>query len=306
MSKALVNPRLALCACLLVLPLLWGQPAAAEQQNTILSGKVITTVTRMPVLPFDAVIEEVLVNPGDRVKTGTPLLRYSLRPEAARALQKELAIGANTEELKSQALTLQSELANANAERNKARQLAASGLGSQAAASRLDGNAASLQQRIALTRESVQKAEDNFALRLKELSFYFGQEVQRGQALPEMLVLTSPIDGHVLTVASNAKTGALMPAGSAPVSVGDLDPMLIQVQVYEAEISRISVGDNADVEIPSLEGKVFSAKVTQIAWASNDMNVSQPSFYAVDLSVPNPDMELKPGFKAIVHFGKGK
>ena len=291
-----------LCCALLLLP---AAPRADEAQSTILSGKVLTTVTRMPALPFNAIIDEVLVAPGQAVDAGAPLLRYHLQDEAERSLQRELLTGpGNTEDLKSQIATLEGSLASAVAERNKARQLASSGLGSGQALRRLEANVTSLQNRIAFARQSIAKAEDNFALRLKELSGYFGQPISPGTPLPSPLVLTPPISGHVLTVASNANPDTLMAAGSTPISIGNLDPMLIQVQVYEAEVSRIHVGDTAAVEIPSLQNKRFSARVTQIAWASNDMNVASPSFYAVNLSVPNPDLELKPGFKAIVHFGK--
>ena len=36
------------------------------------------------------------------------------------------------------------------------------------------------------------------------------------------------------------------------------------------------------------------------------MNVANPSYYTVELTVPNPDLELKPGFKAIVRFSGGR
>ena len=113
------------------------------------------------------------------------------------------------------------------------------------------------------------------------------------------------MDGHVLSVAPNLYPGTQLPAGNAPISIGQMNPMLIQVQVYEADLSRIKVGDTAMVQIPSLHDKEFSARVAKIAWTSNDMNVANPSFYTVELTVPNPDLELKPGFKAVVHFGKG-
>ena len=33
------------------------------------------------------------------------------------------------------------------------------------------------------------------------------------------------------------------------------------------------------------------------------MDVAQPSYYTVELTVPNSQLELKPGFKALVRFG---
>ena len=63
--------------------------------------------------------------------------------------------------------------------------------------------------------------------------------------------------------------------------------------------------DKAVVEIPSLGNRKFTGIVNEISWISTDMNVANPSYYTVELTVPNPDLVLKPGFKAVVHFGGG-
>lgn len=278
--------------------------AADSQQTTILSGKVISPVTRAVPLPFNAIVDAMLVSPGEAVQEGQALMRYHLQEEAERLLQKEVVFGSGTEGERSQMLDMERRLAETTAQRNKARQLVASKLGSPQALERLEGDVVSLQQRISLLRATISKKEASFSERLQELSSYFGTPIKEGATLPHTLVLTTPISGHVLTAAGNLYPGTLLGAGAAPISVGIMDPMLIQVQVYEAEIGRIKEGDDAAVNIPSLQDKAFTAKVTSIAWASNDMNVSNPSFYTVELTVPNPQLELKPGFKAVVHFGK--
>lgn len=280
------------------------QALAAEPQSTILSGKVVTTVTRWVSVPFNAIVDEVLVTPGEAVKAGQGLLRYHLQEEAERVLQREVTMGAGTEGMRSQVLDMERRLAETIAQRNKTRQLVASRLGSAQALRRLEDDVASLQQRIALTRATIQKTEASFKARMTELEGYYGVPLKEGAPLPHTLTLTAPLGGHVLSVAPNLYPGTLLPAGTAPISIGQMNPMLIQVQVYEGELNRIKVGDTAMVQIPSLHDKEFSARVSKIAWASNDMNVANPSFYTVELTVPNPDLELKPGFKAVVHFGK--
>ncbi|GFH62232.1 MAG: uncharacterized outer membrane efflux protein [Candidatus Desulfovibrio kirbyi] len=295
---------LALC-CLLT-----GNASAADSASTsiVLTGKVMATVMRSVPIPFNAVVDEVLVKPGDAVQEGTPLLRYHLQDEAARGLQREVTTGATTtsgsttENVKSQILDMERQLAETTAQRNKARQLANSGLGSRQALNRLEDDVRSLQQRIELLHSTIQKAESNFALRLKELEDYFGEPIREGQLLPRILALTSPIAGYVLSLESSLNPGGVLAAGTAPVKVGQLNPVLIEVPVYEAEISGIKEGDVASVEIPSLENKKFTAKVSEIAWVSNDMTVTSPSYYTIELIVPNPDLELKPGFKAVVYF----
>ena len=279
--------------------------AARAAEAIILTGKVVTTVTRAVPVPFTAVVDEVLVKPGEAVEDGSPLVRYHLQDEAERILQREVTTGAGTEGIKGQVLDLERQLTQTIAERNKARQLVSSGLGSRQALTRLEGSVASLQNRIALLQSTIRKSESTFAARLKELSGYFGQPIKEGEELPPTLTLTSPIRGYVLSLASNLAPGNLMAANSAPVQVGQLNPVLIQVPVYEADVNTIHVGDKAEVEIPSLGDRKFTGLVSEISWLSTDMNVANPSYYTVELTVPNPDLVLKPGFKAVVRFGGG-
>lgn len=277
--------------------------AVSAADSTVLTGKVMTPVERFPASHFNGIIDEILVSPGDHVKEGQPLMRYTLQPEARRNLQREVDNGDGTEGWRAQIIDMERELARVQAERNKARSLAASGLGSNQASSRLEKDVSLVQGRIDILRSQLNRNEANFRDRLKELSGYFDQPIREKQQLPEYLYLKSPVDGYVLTRDSKSK-GSTFNAGFAPVRIGQMDPLYIAVPVYESEIADVKVGDKAKVEIPSLHNKQFEATVTQIAWFSNDMNVSSPSYYNVEMSIPNPNLDLKPGFKAVVRFGK--
>ncbi|WP_296304987.1 efflux RND transporter periplasmic adaptor subunit [uncultured Desulfovibrio sp.] len=292
--------RFGLLAVCLLLSVVEAAPAAEIR----LTGKVVTTVTRAAPMPFNGIVDEVLVRPGDAVEQGAPLLRYHLQEEAARMLQRELITGAATEEERGQILSLRQQQTEIEAQRNKARQLAASGLGSRQASSRLEASYESIQRRIDLLKMTIDKREKTFAARLKELEGYFGQTLDPREDLPESLTLTSPISGYVLSVTAETSPGSLLGQGMAPVSVGQLNPVLIRVPVYEADVNSIAVDDVATVQIPSLQDKEFMATVSEISWASTDMNVGNPSYYTVELTVPNPTLELKPGFNAIVLFTK--
>ena len=270
--------------------------------ETILTGKVMATVMRQEPLPFNAIIAEICVKPGDHVHKNAPLLRYHLQGEAERLLQKEITRGSDTEELRGKILELEREQGRLEAQCNKNRHLVASGLGSRQALRRQESELKAIGERIVLLRKIIKKAQDTFQARLKELERYYQVPLHEGAVLPDSaLILPSPVDGYVLSV-SSIFPGSLIPQGTAPIVVGPLDPMLIQVPVYEGEVSDIQVGQEAVVEIPSLRNKKFKAKVTEISWVSNDMNVAQPSYFTVKLMLPNASFELKPGFKAVVHF----
>ncbi len=276
--------------------------AESQQRSTILNGKIISTVTRAEAFPFDAVITEVLVAPGQQVSKDDILIKYSLSDDAQRALDKEMLLGAGTEDTSAQILSLQSELSKLQAESNTARQLASAGLGSSKASVRRASEVRFLEERITLLRQTLGKEEEKFKHRLDELSDYYGVPIKSKSPLPTELVLTSPMDGHVLSVAGTAQVGALLSKGAKPILIGTMDPMLIQIQVFEGELGSIKVGDSAKVTIPSLQDKIFQAKVAKISWTSSDLNVAAASYFTVELSIPNPDLELKPGFKAIVTF----
>ncbi len=296
-----------LCMCLMqlfsvALPAL--TKAAETEHTTPLNGKVISPVTRADNMPFAAIVKEVLVSPGQSVLKDQVLMIYELTEEARRVLEKEITLGAATEDINGQIVTLQGQLAELVAARNKARQLAASGLGSNQAFKRTEGDLVSLEKRIALLEQTYKKREANFAQRLAELSEYFGTTINAGDALPETLVLTSPMEGHVLSVDASVQPGAQLEAGFAPIRVGKMNPMLIQVQVYEAELERVQVGHGASITIPSLDDAIFIGTVSKISWISTNLDVTSPSYFTVELTVPNEKLRLKPGFKAIVKFAQ--
>lgn len=298
-------PCALLCAVLALacFPAMPSDAWAAEVARA--TGKVVAQVTRVATMPFNGIVDEVLVRPGQAVEAGDALLRYHLQDEDERRLRQELITGANTEGFRGSMLQLESQLAEIMAQRNKARQLAAGGLGSHQAAARLEHDVASIQKRIDLLRVNIRKAEETFHNRLKELEGHFGSPLRENGPLPESLVLVAPISGHVLTMAPGVSEGGMLSRGQAAASVGRLDPVIVEVPVYEGEVTGISVGDTAEVSIASLNDRKFTAKVSEISWAATDMNVANPSYYTVELRVPNPKLELKPGFKAVVRFATG-
>ncbi len=277
-------------------------PPESQAAETILTGKVMATVIRAEPLPFHAIIEKVCVRPGESVKKGSPLLRFRLQGDSERVLQQEITRGSDTEELRGKILELEREQARLEALCKKNRHLVASGLGSTQALSRQESEVVALKERIGLLRSTIRKAELTFSARLRELEKFYNVPLREGMILPDTdLILPSPIDGYVLSIGS-IFPGSLVPQGAQPVKVGPLDPMMIQVPVYEGELEDVSEGKVAQVEIPSLGNKKFEAKVTEISWVSNDMNVDKPSYFTVKLMVPNSKFELKPGFKAVVRF----
>lgn len=125
----------------------------------------------------------------------------------------------------------------------------------------------------------------------------------------------APQSGSV--VALNAVTGASVGTGgttssgaegggSGPlVQIADLSQMTVKVQVNEVDISRIAVGQAARVTFSALPGTMLDAQVTRIsttATADPYGGSGGVVTYDVELLIPEPAPELKPGMTASVEI----
>ena len=110
--------------------------------------------------------------------------------------------------------------------------------------------------------------------------------------------IVSPIEGTVLTRAVNP--GATVAASlSAPVLftiAGDLREMELRVDVDEADVGHIAVGQKANFTVEAYPDQTFPAEIKQIRFASDTTN--NVVTYKAVLSVKNPDLLLRPGMTA--------
>jgi len=111
-------------------------------------------------------------------------------------------------------------------------------------------------------------------------------------------VIHSPIKGVVLN--RDADVGKIVASSlSAPtlfVLAEDLTKMELQVDVDEADIGRVQVGNAASFTVEAHNGRVFPARITALRYApeTTDGVVT----YKAVLSVDNADLALRPGMTA--------
>ena len=290
--------RFLVCVCMLLcFPVTHAQAA----ESAALSGKLYCPVTRTVTLPFTGIVDRVEVGPGRQVKKDEVLLHYLLEEKAASALEKELTWGANTEDLQGQIVDLERQTVDIKSSIATTRHLVNSKLGSRSTLQQQEESLDALNRRIRLLRETIKKQEQAYKLRLNELEDSFEQPIQ-GNKPPQALFVSSPMEGFVLSVAENVQSGALIAAGTPIVEIGSMNPMQVRVQVFENEAVKLQVGDNAIVRIPSLQDREYAGKIMQIAWTPQTLQADAPSFYNVQLEVPNDDLAIKQGFKALVRF----
>lgn len=290
-----------LIALLLPAALLFAAPRVQAAESTVLNGKLYCPVTRTVPMPFAGIVLTIEGVPGKHVKKDEVLLRYTLEAVAAGNLEKELALGSKTEETQGQVVDLERQVLALKGDIVTSRQLVSSKLGSRSTLQQQEENLDALNRRIRLLKDSIRKQEQAHKLRLEELERLFNRPVTNN-TLPKELVLVSPMDGYVLSVAAGVQNGALIPAGTVVAEIGSMDPMQVRVQVFENEAVRLKVGDSAVVRVPSLQEREYKGKITQISWTPQALQSDSPSFYNVQLEVPNTDLALKQGFKALVRF----
>jgi len=129
-------------------------------------------------------------------------------------------------------------------------------------------------------------------------------------------VIRSPVNGVVLarvvqpgqTVAASFSTPTLF------VIARDLSQMKLEVAIDEADVGQVKQGQDATFTVDAFPGKTFPARITRVEQGSNltvqDATSSSSSSttsssssgqvvsYAADLSVSNPDLQLRPGMTA--------
>ena len=117
--------------------------------------------------------------------------------------------------------------------------------------------------------------------------------------------IRSPINGIVLMRA--ADPGEITTAGGALLVVADLSTVTLTVYVPEAQYGQIYLGQDLPVTVDSFPGYVYIGTVTRIADEAeftprNAQTIQnrKNTVYAVKMTIPNLNMDLKPGMPADV------
>jgi RND family efflux transporter MFP subunit len=120
--------------------------------------------------------------------------------------------------------------------------------------------------------------------------------VERLQALVSFETVTAPFSGVV--TARSVQVGALVTAGTgsgqALFQVSQVDPMLVFLNLPQAQSSGIAVGAKATVSIRDLGDATFTGTVSNLA------GLLDPNAHTmvVELRIPNADGRLFPGMYA--------
>lgn len=115
--------------------------------------------------------------------------------------------------------------------------------------------------------------------------------------------LRAPFNGII--VSRNVELGEVVIPGREVLTLSDLSTVDLKIFVGETEIGRVKPGQRVDVKSDTFPDKVYKGKVSFISpegeFTPKIIQTHKERVklvYLVKISIPNPDLELKPGMPA--------
>jgi len=127
----------------------------------------------------------------------------------------------------------------------------------------------------------------------------FGKELDI-KKLPREGAIRAPSDGYVLWVNSSLVPGMAFTKQATLLTLGRLDPIIIRASVHEIAVQKLKLGDPATVVFHAWPGETFKTTISKIDYVAQPAMLQQPSFYIIELTLPNPDLRIKEGMRCDV------
>ena len=272
----------------------WGGAAPVAQVSyttaEVTTGDIVVQITAVgTVEPIEQVdvsslisgtIAEMAVKVNDRVKKGDVLARLDTSSLQAELARDKATLAAQKAQVADAAAALEA----ARATLARVQKIHDKGLNTDDQLTTAATTARRAEAGLAQALAQVQVAEANVLL----------SETSLAKA-----VITSPIDGMVLDVA--ADVGQTVNASASETAVlftlaHDLAQMRLSVDVAEADVGKVAMGNTASFTVDAWLGESFPAEVSELHYAPQTVDgiVTYPTI----LSIDNSDLRLRPGMTA--------
>jgi len=272
----------------------------AQPRDIVIQGKLQCSLKRQVLMPFKGVITGLKVQPGQPVKKGDVLARYRIAPETVLQLKRQIS-RQPIKEMELSLANLNKTLSSLEIKRTEARSLLKEQMATEQGLEAIEKEIQYHQEARAVTQEKL-KTES----RLLQDSIAQTKELLGGSLKPvesgEEASLVAPISGHVIAIQSDIRNGVELGPGTPAFVVGVIDPIMMRAQIHESDIVHIAVGDKAEVTLESLPDRVLEGVISRVSWTPLVPGVEQPSYYEIELTLPNPNLLLREGFKGQVTF----
>ena len=277
-------------------------------RSVVATGKIEPLVKVEVKSKASGIVEKILADYGDHVKSGQVLVELDKEQLQARVAEARANLQAAQAAVESAQATYERNKVDAEGpdlpflkstvERN--RKLAADGLLS---ASIVDDGEKAYQ--LALNKQM--SAQRYLAVSRAEIARSKAQVAQMQAALDSAdedlsnSTIVSPMDGLVLSrdVEVGDAVSSILILGSQAtlvMTLGDVSEVYVKGKVDEADISKVYMGQRARIVVESLKDKKFEGKVTKIS----PMGVEKENVttFEVKVSIQNPTGELKANMTA--------
>lgn len=213
-------------------------------------------------------IADLLVREGDHVKKGdllakvdSPTLKFDLakgQSELWAASKQAQKNGPQIEALEAQAKATEASLKIAREDRDRLIKLVAAGTSTQVELDKANTQVATLEAQLA-----AQQAQK------KALQIDLGAKASGAGASVDALAarladteVRSPLDGVVL--GRSVDPGEVVNVNQALFKVGDIQKLVLECSIDEADIAKVKVGAKAAVSLYAFAGKSFKGEVFEI------------------------------------------
>ena len=265
-----------------------------------------------------ASVKRLLVNEGDHVKPGQLLIQLDdadARAQAAKALAQLRAAEAAIQAVQAggtqeEVLTIRSDLAKAQAERNAAQR-------NLEAVQRLQQSGAASPGEVEAARNRLQKADADLQLLQSKLTGRFStpeitkvrasaEEARAAYAAAQDQLknahITAPFAGTVYQL--RVKTGSFVNPGDLLLQMANLDDVQVRAFVDEPDIGKLAKDEKVEITWDAVPGRTWQGALTRIPTAVT--TVGTRAVGEITCEIPNPDHKLLPNVNVNVNIVTAK
>ncbi|EFL52505.1 conserved hypothetical protein [Solidesulfovibrio fructosivorans JJ]] len=118
--------------------------------------------------------------------------------------------------------------------------------------------------------------------------------------LPRIGYIRAPAAGYVLWTNFRLVPGMAFTKQASLISIGRLDPIIVRASVHEIAAQKLKVGDPVSIVFHTLPGQTFHSTISKVDFVAQPAMLQQPSFYRVEITLPNHDLRIKEGMRCDV------
>lgn len=158
--------------------------------------------------------------------------------------------------------------------------------------------------------EALLKKRDALALAYEDAKAHFDNDLQiahdqygrdvNALDFPKKQIIGACVTGYILWKNTSCLPGVVLTKETKLVSIGQLDPILVQAAVHEIAAHKLHIGDPATITFRSLPGRTYNSTITKIDYMPQSGGSQDLSYYQVEMSVANQDISIKEGMRCDV------